>query len=100
MPTVVDPKLTPAQILIYDALRDGIVNHGICPSQGEIRKALQCSTTTIMNAFRVLEQKGHITRERYAARAISLVDPERRLSKYPVAPWEEDADTPLIWDDV
>jgi len=100
MPTIVDPKLTPAQILIYDAIREGITRHNLCPSQGEIRRALQCSTTTIMNALRVLENKGHITRERFSPRGIQLVDPERKLAKYPVAPWDEDADTPLIWDDI
>lgn len=97
MPVVVDPKLTPAYIAVYHAIREGIVEHGICPSQTELRKALGCSTTTIINAVRELKKNGHIKGEKFAARGIKLVDPDRKLSRTPLAPWEEDLDTPNIW---
>jgi biotin operon repressor len=97
MPIVVDPKLTPAYIAVYHAIREGIIEHGISPSQSELRRALGCSTTTIINAVRELKKKGHITGEKFVARGIRLVDPERKLSRVPLAPWDEDLDTPNVW---
>lgn len=97
MPIVVEPKLTPAYIAVYHAIREGITEHGICPSQSELRRALGCSNTTVVNAVRELKKRGHITAEKFATRGVKLVDPERKLSRTPVAPWDEDLDTPNVW---
>lgn len=97
MPVIVDKTLTPAYIAVYNAIREGIVEHDLCPSQTELRKAIGCSSTTIVNAVRELKARGYITQEKFVTRGISLVDPNIRLSRKEIDPWEEDLDTPRIW---
>lgn len=97
MPTVVDPSLTPAYIEVYNAIREAILHHKTAPSQTELRNALGCSSTTVVNALRELRKRGYIEHQKYTVRGLSLVDPELRLSRKPVDPWEEDLDTPRIW---
>lgn len=97
MPIVVDPSLTPAYIEVYNAIREAILRHKIAPSQTELRRALGCSSTTVVNALRELKKRGYIEQQKFAVRGLSLVDHDLKLSRKPVDPWEEDLDTPNIW---
>lgn len=97
MPVIVEPKLRPAYIATYNAIREAITVHGVSPSLRELMAGLGVSQTTVIAAIKELKKRGHITQEKFAARSIRLVDPERILSKTPVDPWDEDLDTPRIW---
>lgn len=99
MAVVVDTDLPPAFVAIYGALREAILNHGICPSQKELCRALGYSLQTIRVAYIALHRKGYIQRGFYKARSITIPDPSLILSLKPLAPWEEDLNIPRIWAD-
>lgn len=83
MPDVVDPTLTPTWIRLYEAIRQGWIKNGYCPSQSELIRAVGCSQASIQNAQRELTAAGHITREKFMARSSRPVDMNRRLFREP-----------------
>jgi hypothetical protein len=97
MSIIVDPTLRQSYIWVYNAIREAITEHGIAPSKAEIARAVGCSSATVINGIRELKNRGHITIEKYVARSVRLVDPERKLSCRPLAPWEEDLNIPKLW---
>ncbi len=101
MAHVVDEELTPGWCRVYEAIRQGWRDFGICPSQGEIAKATGFSSTTVHAAIRALSRRGHIVAPKYGARAAKPVDMQRTLSSsFATArmPWDEVAEDPRIWD--
>jgi DNA-binding MarR family transcriptional regulator len=97
MPTVVDPKLRPSHLEIYEAIRQAWLHKHIGPSKKDLHRATGYSTTTIMTVINDLHKKGHVTYEKFKERGTRPVDLSRKLSATPVAPWDEDLDTPQIW---
>lgn len=96
--TVIDPTLRPSYVWVYEAIRQAITEHGISPSKNELQKAVGCSSTTVINAVRELKKRGHITERKFETRSIRLVDPERRILREPLPPWEEDLNIPKLWE--
>lgn len=99
MAVVVDTDLPPAYVNVYNALREAILNHGICPSQKELYRATGYTIETIRRAYATLHRKGYIQRGFYKARSVTLPDPSLVLSLKPLAPWEEDLNIPRVWAD-
>lgn len=97
MTIVVDTTLRQSYIWVYNAILEAITEHGIAPTKAEIARAVGCSNTTVINAFRELKKRGHITEEKHVIRSVRLVDPGRKLSSRPLAPWEEDLNIPKLW---
>ena len=97
MPVIVDSSLTPAFIEVYHAIREALIKHKIAPSQKELQTAVGCSATTIVKAISALKKRGYIEQQKFTTRGLSLVDPEIRLSRRSVDPWDEEPDTLGIW---
>lgn len=97
MATVVDETLRPTAVEIYEAIRQAWVTHEMAPTARELQVATGYSSTTVATVCNILERKGHITRQKFKERSVRPVDLARKLSNKPVAPWDEDLDTPQIW---
>jgi hypothetical protein len=97
MPTVADPELRESYIDIYEAIRQAWLQHDIGPTLVEISYATGYSLQTVRMARRVLNKRGHVTHQPYKERSTRPTDLSRKLSLKPVAPWDEDLDTPQIW---
>jgi len=97
MPVIVDPSLTPAFIEVYHAIREALIKHKIAPSQKELRDAIGCSNTTVIKAISALKKRGYLDQQKFTARGLTLADPEIRLSRRSVDPWDEEPDTQNIW---
>lgn len=97
MPLIVDPSLAPATIEVYNAIREALIKYQIAPSQPELARAVGCSGTTVVKALSALRKKNYIDHQRYTTRGVTLPDPDLRLSRKSVDPWDEDTDTPAIW---
>lgn len=103
MPHVVDSTLTPGWCKIYEAIRQGWRDFGICPSQLELAKATGFSLATVHTALKELRRRGHITAPKHGARSARPVDMERTLSyseETAPMPWDLAADNPRIWDSI
>lgn len=114
MPDVVDPKITPTWLAVYEFIQEYWLENGYAPSQNDIRKAVKCSIASIQNAFRTLKERGHIDWQKFEQRSVHLVDLDRRIFRSeeeaaaanpPVEPepkrerrrWD-DLDTPDEWE--
>lgn len=97
MPVVVDPELRDSHITIYEAIRQAWLQHGMGPSMREISYATGYSMQTVGTSRRLLVKRGHVTNQPHKERSVRPVDLSRKLSRTPVAPWDEDLDTPQIW---
>lgn len=88
MTDIVDPDITPTWARLYEAIRQGWIKNGYCPSQSELCREVGCSQASIQNAQRVLKEKGYITREKHAARSSKPTNMNARL--YREAPPKKD----------
>ena len=90
MPDIVDPTITPTWQRLYEAIRQGWIQNGYCPSQSELMRTVGCSQASIQNAQRVLKEKGYITRVKHEARSSRPTDMNARLYREapePQDPW-------------
>ena len=97
MPVVVDPTLRPTHLAVYEAIRQAWLHKNIGPSIRDISRATGYSTTSIYTAINELQAKNHVIRHKFKERGLHPVDLARKLSDTPIAPWDEDLDTPQIW---
>jgi hypothetical protein len=44
-----------------------------------------------------LKKRGYLDQQKFTARGLTLTDPEIRLSRRSVDPWDEEPDTQNIW---
>lgn len=73
--------LTPRQRLIYDFIKDKIVNRGYGPTVREIGAGFKIkSPNGVMCHLKALEKKGLITRESHMSRAIQLCEPISKMT--------------------
>lgn len=79
MPDIVDPKMTPTWVAIYEAIRQGWIKNGYCPSQSELQRTVGCSQASIQNAQRELKAAGYIDRQKHEARSSKPTDINARL---------------------
>ena len=79
MPDIVDPKMTPTWGAIYEAIRQGWIKNGYCPSQSELQRTVGCSQASIQNAQRELKAAGYIDRAKFEARSSKPTDMTARL---------------------
>lgn len=79
MPDIVDPKMTPTWIAIYEAIRQSWLTKGYAPSQSEIQRVVGCSSASVQNANRELRNAGYITRQKHEARSSRPTDINVRL---------------------
>lgn len=87
MPHKVDPTLRPFHAQIYAAIREAWLEHGIAPSQIELRNAVGCSITTVIQGLTELRKRGYITAEKFAARSVQPTDFNLTISTEPPDPW-------------
>lgn len=99
MTTIVDPTLTPTTIHVYAAIVSCWKIYGQSPSQHELRIACRCSITSIQKSLKVLRDKGHIRREKFAVRGIHPVDMDRQIYRDPPDPFAELAEPVQYWRD-
>lgn len=88
MPDIIDPKMTPTWVRIYEYVRHHWVEHGFAPSQSEIMRNTRCSIASIQNGFRELTMAGHMTHQKHIARSIKPTDLTARLYREPPDPWD------------
>ena len=76
------PALTARQQMIYDFIKDKIVNRGYGPTVREIGNEFGIrSPNGVMCHLKALERKGLITREPHMSRAIQLTEqPQKRMA--------------------
>lgn len=81
------PSLTKKQELVYEFIKDKIMNRGYGPTVREIGSAFGISSPNgVMCHLKALEKKGLITRESYMSRAIQLTDqPQLKRTSLPLA---------------
>lgn len=87
MPDVVDKKMTPTWVRIYEFVRNHWIEAGYAPSQTQIMRAVGCSMASIQNGFRELSKAGHIEHQKHIARSIKPVDLQRKLYREAPDPW-------------
>jgi len=92
MPDIVDPRMTPTWIRMYEFIRQHWIQHGYAPSQNEVMRAARCSMASIQNGFRELTKAGHVEHQKFQQRSIKPVDLERKLYREPPDPWASFAD--------
>jgi DNA-binding transcriptional MocR family regulator len=92
--------MTPTWIALYEAIRQGWLTNGYCPSQSELQRAVGCSGASVQNANRELKAAGYITRQKHEARSSRPTDMDARLYRSappkqrpkPSNPWDSLAD--------
>lgn len=89
MPVVIDKTLRPVHIKVYAALREALIEHGICPSKVELRDATLLSITTVIKVINDLRRKGYIQAPKHGVRALRLTDMDRILALEEPDPWAE-----------
>lgn len=92
MTDIIDPRMTPTWVRIYEFIRHHWIEHGYAPSQGEVMKAVGCSMASIQNGFRELTKAGHITSQKHEQRSAKPTDLTARLYREPPDPWASFAD--------
>lgn len=95
----IDPTLRPLHAEVYEAIREAWYWFGEAPSQAELQRACQCSSTSIQNAFRELRKRGLIVAPKFGSRVAKPTDIDRTVSVAPLDPWAELArpDIPRFW---
>lgn len=88
MRTIVDPKMTPTWVRIYEYIRWHWIEYGHAPSQGEIMRNVDCSIASIQNGFRELTKAGHLEYQKYIGRSAKPTDLEAKLYREAPDPWE------------
>lgn len=64
---------------VYNYINDYTQEEGFCPSMREIADSCYMSRGSVTRYLDLLEAWGYISREPGLSRAITIIDPERRL---------------------
>lgn len=90
MPHRTDPALSGKFVIpVYEALREAWNEHGRGPSQYELSLSCKCSTTSVINALRLLRKRGYIHAPAGGYRTTKPVDLDLTLSAEEPDPWAD-----------